>query len=211
MRPPEGRLPARRLPLWLKLGWTAWLAAWLPLYWRHYGPQNFLWFCDIANLAVGLALWLESPLLFSMQALSVLVAQVLYTVDLVGRAASGRHLLGGTEYVFDPAIPLPVRLAALFHVATPPMLLFAVHRLGYDRRAFPLQVAIGWIVLAVSFLAFGADRDLNWVWGPYERPQAWVNPWLWFAGCLIAFPALLWWPTHLALSRWARPARRPAG
>ncbi len=159
---------------------------------------------------MGLALWLESPLLFSMQALSVLAVQILWTVDLVGRAASGRHLLGGTEYAFDPAIPLPVRLATLFHVAMPPLLLFALRRLGYDRRALPVQVAFGWAILAVSFLAFGPDRDLNWVWGPSERAQAWVDPWLWFAGCLIAYPALLWWPTHLALSRWAGPAHRPA-
>lgn len=204
--------PAPRIPLWLKLGWTAWLALWLPLYWRHYGPQNFLWFCDIANLGVGLALWLESPLLFSMQALSVLVVQVLYTVDLAGRAALGRHLLGGTEYMFDPVIPPAVRLASLFHVATPPLLLWALRRLGYDRRAFPIQIAFGWAVLAVSFVAFGPEKDLNWVWGPYERPQAWVSPWLWFAGCLAGFPLLLWWPTHLALSRWARraPVPRPA-
>ncbi|HEY6105133.1 MAG TPA: hypothetical protein VIV59_04075, partial [Anaeromyxobacteraceae bacterium] len=98
---PGADRPASRIPLWLKLGWTAWLAVWLPFYWRHYGPQNFLWFCDIANIGVGLALWLESPLLFSMQALSILVVQILYTVDLAGRALSGRHLLGGTEYMFD--------------------------------------------------------------------------------------------------------------
>jgi hypothetical protein len=202
--------PPRRIPLWLKLGWTAWLAVWLPLYWRHYGPQNFLWFCDLANLAMGVALWLESPLLFSMQALSVLVVQVLYTVDLVGRAALGRHLLGGTEYMFDPAIPRAVRLASLFHVATPPLLLWALRRLGYDRRALPLQIAFGWAVLVLSFLAFGPERDLNWVWGPYERPQAQVSPWLWFAGCLAGFPLLLWWPTHLALSRLAGRAPRPA-
>ncbi|HEY6105009.1 MAG TPA: hypothetical protein VIV59_03440, partial [Anaeromyxobacteraceae bacterium] len=201
-----------RIPLWLKLGWTAWLAVWLPLYWRHYGPQNFLWFCDIANLAVGLALWLESPLLFSMQALSVLAVQVLYTVDLAGRAVSGRHLLGGTEYMFDPAVPLAVRLASLFHVATPPLLLWALRRLGYHRRALHIQIAFGWAVLAVSFFAFGPEKDLNWVWGPYERPQAWVSPWLWFAACLAGFPLLLWWPTHLALSRWAgrAPVPRPA-
>lgn len=203
MTPAGADRPAPRIPLWLKLSWTAWLAVWLPLYWHHYGPQNFLWFCDIANLAMGLALWLESPLLFSMQALSVLLVQVLYTVDLLGRAALGRHLLGGTEYMFDPTIPRALRLASLFHVATPPLLLWAVRRLGYHRRALPLQMAFGWAVLLASFLGFGPERDLNWVWGPYERPQAWVSPGLWFAGCLVGFPLLLWWPTHLVLSRWA--------
>ena len=199
-------MPPRRIPLWLKIGWAAWLAAWAPLYWHHYGPQNFLWFCDIANVALGVALWLESPLVLSMQALSVLVVQILYTVDLVGRAISGRHLLGGTQYMFDPAIPLGVRLLSLFHVATPPLLCWGLARLGYDRRALRWQALVGWVVLAVSFLAVGPERDLNWVWGPWDKPQAWVSPGLWFAACLAGFPLFLWLPTHLALSRWVKPA-----
>lgn len=194
----------RRVPLWLKLGWTAWLVAWAPLYWRHYGPQNFLWLCDISNIVVGLALWLESPFLFSTQALSVLLVQILYTVDLFWRAALGRHLLGGTEYMFDPAIPLHVRLVSLFHVAIPPLLLWAVRRLGYDRRALPWQTLFAWAVLAVCFFLFGPEKDLNWVWGPFDRQQHWVSPGLWFAACLVGFPLLMYLPTHLVLRRWAR-------
>jgi len=30
-----------RIPLWLKLFWTAWVIVWAPAYWREYGPQNF--------------------------------------------------------------------------------------------------------------------------------------------------------------------------
>jgi hypothetical protein len=198
-----------RIPLWLKVGWTAWLAVWAPLYWRSYGPQNFLWFCDLANLAIGLALWLESPILFSMQALSVLLAQLLFTVDLLGRLALGLHLLGGTEYLFDPATPRLLRGLALFHVATPPLLLWAVLRLGYDRRALAWQTVFGWIVLAIGFLGFGPDLDLNWVWGPWGRPQRWMSPGAWFAACLLGFPVLVYLPTHLALARWVRPPGRP--
>jgi hypothetical protein len=200
-----------RIPLWLKVGWTAWLAVWAPLYWRSYGPQNFLWFCDLANLAIGLALWLESPLLFSMQALSVLVVQTLFTVDLLGRVLLGGHVLGGTEYMFDPAAPLLLRGLSLFHVATPPLLVWAVVRLGYDRRALAWQTAFAWGVLAISFLAFGPERDLNWVWGPWDRPQRWTAPWAWFAACLAGFPLLLYLPTHLALARWVRPPPRAGG
>src|SRR2546426_239453 len=45
-----------RIPLWLKIGWTLWLGVWMPYYWMQYGPQNFLYFCDIANLLIGLPL-----------------------------------------------------------------------------------------------------------------------------------------------------------
>jgi len=38
-----------RLPLWLKIIWTLWVIIWAPFYWKYYGVQNFLWFCDLAN------------------------------------------------------------------------------------------------------------------------------------------------------------------
>src|SRR5262245_11091249 len=30
-----------RIPLWLKITWTAWILVWAPLYWKQYGAQNF--------------------------------------------------------------------------------------------------------------------------------------------------------------------------
>jgi len=62
-----------RIPLWLKVVYTGFVAVLVPYYWRTYGPVNFLWFCDIALLVTLAALWLESPLLFSMQAVLALV------------------------------------------------------------------------------------------------------------------------------------------
>jgi hypothetical protein len=72
----DGRLSATKvtnpvIPLWLKLLDTAYVAILVPVYWRFYGPANFLWFSDLALLISLAALWLENPLLASMQALSV--------------------------------------------------------------------------------------------------------------------------------------------
>lgn len=200
-----------RIPLWLKVVWTAWLLVWAAFYWRHYGPQNFLWFCDMSNIVIGVALWLESPLLFSIQALSIGLVQTLFTLDFFWRLALGSHLTGGTEYMFDPAYPLHIRGLSLFHLAIPPLLAWAVARLGYDRRALPIQTAVAWLVLPVSLL-FGPVKDLNWVYGPYEKQQTWMSPGLWFAVCMVGFPLLLYFPTHLALSRWApRAGQHPSG
>src|SRR6266480_5729397 len=118
------------LPLWLKILWTIWVIAWAPLYWRQYGAQNFLFFCDLGNFLIAVGLWMESPLIFSWQASSLLLFQSLYTIDLVGTLITGRHLIGGTEYMFDPGVPLPVRLLSLFHVVPPPLGLLVVGRLG---------------------------------------------------------------------------------
>src|SRR5215470_4992705 len=97
-----------RIPLWLKIGWTVWVAVWIPLYWMEYGPSTFLWFCDFANLLVLAALWKESALIFSWQAVSVLLVQIAYTIDVLGRLIVGRHLIGGTEWMFQEDISLRI-------------------------------------------------------------------------------------------------------
>lgn len=38
----------RSLPLWLKIGFTAFMATLVPIYWIKDGPTNFLYFCDMA-------------------------------------------------------------------------------------------------------------------------------------------------------------------
>lgn len=194
------------IPLWIKVVWTVWLAAWAPFYWDYWGPQNFLWFCDISNIAIGAALWLESRLLFSIQALSVGLVQTLYAIDFLWRLLLGRHLAGGTEYMFDPAVPLHIRALSLFHLAIPPLLAWAIIRFGYDRRAFPIQILIAWAILPLSFL-LGPEKDINWVWGLFDEPQTRVSPGLWLAACMVGFPLVLYFPVHAVLSR-AAPARR---
>lgn len=36
------------IPIWLKLAYTLFVCALVPIYWRQYGPANFLWFSDVA-------------------------------------------------------------------------------------------------------------------------------------------------------------------
>jgi hypothetical protein len=198
-----------RLPLWLKIVWTVWLAVWMPLYWRQYGLQNFLFFCDIGNLLIGLALWLESSLIFSWQACGLLLFQTLYTVDLAGALLTGRHLLGGTEYMFDPGIPLPVRLVSLFHVVTPPLLLWAIWRLGYDRCGWKLQTLTAWIVVPIDYF-WRPGFDVNWARGPLFREQHWMPGPIYLLGYLVVVPLLIYYPTHLFLQWLTRKWKMPA-
>ena len=89
-----------RVPMWLKIAWTVWLLIWAPVYGRQYGAQNFLFFCDIGNVLIGVGLWLESALFFSWVACGVLLFQSLYIVDLAGALVAHGHVIGGTEYMF---------------------------------------------------------------------------------------------------------------
>jgi hypothetical protein len=190
-----------RLPLWLKIAWTVWLLVWAPIYWSHYGPQNFLFFCDIGNILIGIGLWLESPLIFSWQACSLVLFQTLYTIDLVGALVSGHHVIGGTEYMLSPDVPLYIRLLSLFHVVTPPLLLWAVRRLGYDPRGWKFQTLTAWIVVPINYF-WRPEYDVNWARGLFFREQHVMPGWAYLLGYLMVVTLFVYWPTHRALAWW---------
>ncbi|MGD0759314.1 MAG: hypothetical protein ABR921_10440 [Candidatus Sulfotelmatobacter sp.] len=172
-----------RVPLWLKIAWTVWLIAWAPIYWSHYGLQNFLFFCDIGNILIGIGLWLESPLIF------------------------GHHVIGGTEYMFNPDLPLFMRLLSLFHVVTPPLLVWAIWRLGYDPRGWKWQTVTCWIVVPINYF-WRPEYDVNWARGLFFRDQHVVPGVVYLLAYLVLVPLVIYFPTHRLLvwltRRWKR-------
>lgn len=196
----ENRPPNSKIPLWLKVAWTIWLLVWAPIYWRQYGAQNFLYFCDVGNFLIAVGLWTESRLILSWQAVGLLVFQTLYTIDLVGAALSGHHIIGGTEYMFDPKISLFVRLLGLYHLVVPPLLLWAVRHLGYDPKAFKWQTFTAWTLVLINFF-WRPEYNVNWARG-LGHEQHMVPPWLYLITYLIAVPLVVYWPTHRLLMWW---------
>jgi hypothetical protein len=187
-----------RLPRWLKIAWTLWVILWAPIYWRQYGAQNFLYFCDLGNILIAFALWLESPLIFSCEATGLLLFQTLYIVDLLGAFFFHVHLIGGTEYMFDSHIPLFVRLLSLFHLVTPPLLLWAIWRLGYDTRGWKLQTLLTWIVVPINYF-WRPQFDVNWARGPFFHEQHAMPGVAYLFVYLAIVPLVVYWPTHLLL------------
>ncbi|HXY15383.1 MAG TPA: hypothetical protein VEI26_12855 [Terriglobales bacterium] len=190
-----------RLPLWLKIAWTLWLVAWVPVYWHQYGLQNFLFFCDLGNFLIAIGLWSESTLIFSWQATGLLLFQTLYAIDLIGAVMTGRHFIGGTEYMFNPLVPWFVRALSLFHVVVPPLLLWAIWRLGYDSRGWRLATVTTWIVLPINYF-WRPQFNVNWARGLFFREQQVVPGWLYLAAYLLIVPVAIYWPTHLILRWW---------
>lgn len=195
-----------RIPLWLKLAWTAWILVWAPLYWKQYGAQNFLYFCDLGNLLITLGLWMESRLILSWQAVGLLVFQTLYTVDLIAALVSGKHPFGGTEYMFDPTIPLLIRLFGLYHVVVPVLLLWAVRQLGYDPTALKYQVVTTFIVVPINYF-WRPEFNVNFARG-IGHEQHLMPGWLYLLGYLVLVPLVVYWPTDWALARWAAKSNR---
>src|SRR5262245_51942665 len=143
---------APRLPMWLKLLYSGFLAVLVPIYWRDYGPSNFLYFCDVALFLTLGALWLESPLLASAPLIGIFLPQMLWVLDFLFELV-GLHLTGLTGYMFESQRPLFTRLLSLFHFWLPFLCLGLVWRLGYDRRALALWTLLAWILMGVCYVA----------------------------------------------------------
>jgi hypothetical protein len=201
----------KKVPTVVKVAYTAFVGVLLPCYWNEYGWTNFLWFCDVALLVTGVALWLESSLLASMQAVAITLPQLLWAVDFVVRLVAGVHVVDLTEYMFNPQYPLFVRGLSLFHGWLPFLLLWLVWRLGYDRRAWWAETLLTWAVLLAAYLFVhdpkGPAGNVNKIFGPSdEAAQTWVDPRLWLIVLMVVYPVCLYLPTHWIL-RWLMPAR----
>jgi hypothetical protein len=194
------------IPLGLKVVYTIFVCALVPIYWREYGPANFLWFSDIALLALVPALWLENALLVSMLAISVVFFEALWNVDFFFRLATRKSLIGLSAYMFDPRIPLFIRGLSCFHIVLPLLLLWMLHRLGYDPRAFLWQSIVALVVLPLSYLVSNAKENVNWVYGLGENPQRILPAPLFVILLMLLFPFAVYLPTHLLFARIFRAA-----
>ena len=202
----------RRIPLSIKLLYSAFVAVVVPLYWVTYGPWNFLYVCDVALLVTALAIWIESPLLVSMQAVAIVAPQTLWVIDLLCRVVGGVEITGVTSYMLDESIPLYLRSLSLFHGWLPFFLLWLVSRLGYDRRALAIQSAAVVVILLASYLfapppppsASDPSRavNINYVYGfTDEQPQTLMAPWLWLLSLWAINVFAFYIPTHFVLRR----------
>ncbi len=190
---------AGEIPLWIKVAYTLMVAVIVPVYLAYYGPANFLWFSDVALIVTGVALWLENPLLVSMMTVGVLLPELLWNVTLFTRLVTGIRVSGLADYMFDTRIPKWIRTLSLFHVVLPVLMLWMLHRLGYDPRALPAQTALAWVILPLTYAVTKPEDNINWVYGPGARPQRQISPPLYLAFVLILFPLIVYVPTHLLL------------
>jgi len=189
------------MPLWIKISYTLFICILVPVYWKQYGPGNFLWFSDLALFVTAAALWLESSLLASMMALSVVVLESIWIIDFLIGLIAGSSVIGLSAYMFDSKIPLSIRALSLFHIVLPLLLLWLLYRLGYDRRALFAQTLLAWIVLPLSYFLTKPADNVNWVYGLSGGPQKWMPAPLYLVLLMIAFPLVLYLPTHLLLKR----------
>jgi hypothetical protein len=184
------------------LRWAAvtWLLIWVPAYWHTWGASNFLQLCDIAVILTCVGLWTNSRLLISSQAVSSLLIDLAWMLDASWRLLTGHHLLGGTEYLFDARYPLWARLFSLFHVVMPPLLLWAIRRVGYDRGGFALQSSIALLAFIGSRFTAPA-KNMNFAFADPFFHRAWGPAPVHIAISVLFLEIVVYLPTHLVLKR----------
>ena len=199
----------RRIPLWVCVPYTAFVAWMVHNYWTVNGPSNFLFFCDFGSLVTCVGLWIESPLLLGTEAVALVVLQSIWVLDLFVRL-TGHPMSGMTEYMFVPDVPESSRLISTFHAWLPMLLVWAVNRVGYDRRSFGVQCVVGTVLLVACFRLTGRDVNINYVWGPPDRPdQPWMPPVAWLGVVIATTVVAFYVPAHLVFRWRIKPPPRP--
>ena len=197
---------ALKIPLWIKVCYTAFMAVLIPVYWYHYGPSNFLYFCDVALLLTLAGVWTESALFISMPAVGILLPQALWCADFAVEL-TGHKFTGMTSYMFDEQKPLFLRGLSFFHGWLPFLLLGLVWKTGYDRRALKMWSLLALGLCLVAWLFFPAPgavlsfinepSNINYVFGMSEsKPQTWMHPALYLTVWVVALNLLVYLPTH---------------
>ena len=187
------------------LRWVAlsWLVVWLPSYVWAWGWANLLHLCDMAVILGCVGIWWGSSLLISSQAVGSLAAGILWVLDVGWRLTTGRFLVGGTDYMWDARYPLWVRLLSCFHIGLPLALLWAMRKVGYDRRALALQAAIA-VGLFVAARFLPQESNLNYAYRDPLFHRAWGPAPVHLAVIFFFAVVFLYWPTHLLLG-WMFP------
>ena len=188
-----------QIPLGVKVSVTLFVCLLIPVYWMQYGPANFLWFSDVALLMTVPALWLESALLASMICLAVGLLEIVWTIDFLVRLLTGVSFVGLSRYMFNPRIPILVRLLSLFHIVLAPLSLWMVYKLGYDGQALGWQTLEAWIVLPMSYWWTKPSENVNWVHGLRNKKQTLIPGPVYVVLLMILLPAIIYFPTHLLL------------
>lgn len=210
-----------RIPLWIKIAYTAFMAVLIPVYLKNYGATNFLYFCDVALFMTLVGIWLESPLLLSSALVGIFLPQMLWVVDFIvevsGRAGIlGREPIqftGMTSYMFKP--PYFLRFLSFFHFWLPFLLAGLVWRVGYDQRGMVTWMIIMWVLVTICYVWMpppspecdpltglrlrdpNVPVNINYVYNILgnDEPQKWMDPDLYLT-VYMAVLAMVYWSTH---------------
>jgi hypothetical protein len=187
---------SRTIPSAAAWCFTAWMVLWVPIVLWSYGPQNFLWICNIAQFVVLYAVWRDDRLALSSQAGTACVVGLAWALDLLLGLATGGRMASFTAYMFNPELPLLARASSLYHLGLPVFLLWLLRRIGYDARGWRLQWVIGGVAVVAGWLLTEPHRNVNWVHQPFGIEQSWMPTPAFVALLVVLYPLAIYLPGH---------------
>jgi hypothetical protein len=185
-----------QIPLWLTLAYGLAVPVIAVIYWRAYGPTNFLWLSDVALAFTLAALLTGNSLLASMPAVGVLVLELAWTIDFL----FGGRFIGIAAYMYDSKLPLYLRSISLFHLALSPTLIFLLYRLGYDERALTYQRVLTWLVFILTYVSTDPERNTTGSSASAADRNAFCRR-CYLGLEMVIIPVCVFLPTHLLLKR----------
>jgi len=110
--------------------------------------------------------------------------------------------------MFDPHVPLSIRLLSLFHVVTPPLLLWAVKSFRLRPAGGNFKTLTAWTVVPIQLFSGVPQYDVNWARGPFFREQHAVPGFLYLAMYLIIVSRRDFTIRHTVYLLWFAARRR---
>ena len=196
-------------PLWLRSILSLFCLVFVVVYWGERGPDNFLWFTDIAFFLIVITSWVGSPILVGMAAVSAFLFEIIWNLDFFTKVIFGSHIfgVGATAYMFDTTTPEIIKILSFFlHVSLPVLMVYMLGKLGYHRNAWKMQLSVLILLLPVCFLFTDPENNINWVFG-FNSVQTDMPGWTYLLLQMFLIPLLVYLPTHLFLSRIFKQAK----
>lgn len=184
------------LPLIARLGFSLWMLVWVPIILASQGPQNFWWLCNMAQFILLYAVWRPNRLLVSSQAGTVVLVGIVWTADLALGLAAGGEVALLTGYMFNPELPLSLRLSSLYHLWLPFFVVWLCWYGGYDGRGVWLQCAIGTAGIIGGRLWSDPARNVNFAFAPFNIEQVWLPDGVYLVVLAVGSALLVYVPGH---------------
>lgn len=178
----------------------------IPVYWRNYGPLNFLWISDMGLFLTVLGLIFHESLLVSMAIVGAMVTELVWCIDYFAELLFGINIINLSDYMFDTNYSVGLRGLSLFHVAMPIIWFLYLIDYGYNRRAFWYMTFLYWIMILATYLCTEPAANINWVFLPLIKPELGIPLKVWVVILMIFFPLCIFLPTHYVCSRFFRKA-----
>jgi hypothetical protein len=179
---------------------TVFIMILVPVYAYNYGWQNFMWLSDVGLFLTLIALWLDSVLIMSMAAVGLLVLELIWWVDFFMDLLFNINPIALSDYMFNPSIPIALRIMSLFHIITPIIWVSYIFQFGYHKKAVCYFTPVYWLVLLATYLFTNPEYNINWVSLPLVYGMN-VPVAIWPFVLAIGFPVLVFLPTHFVYCR----------